>query len=954
MTAARRLIVPSLIQTSAMDCGPASLKALLDGFGGNLDYGRLREACQTDIDGTSIDMLEQLTVKLGYDAAQFIVPVDHLLMDETEVLPAIVVIRHPNGLTHFVVVWRTHGRIVQVMDPGVGRLWRTRRNFLRDVFVHQFPVPPDLARSWLTIEGFLAPLRRRMADLGWTERAIEAALTTAQADEAWLPVAALDAATRLAARLVAVKAVTRGTAAVQLTQRLAADAASKTPEEALAAIPEAYWSVIEKRGEVMLVGAVLLHVAGFSEPPGEEEGADEEGADEEGADDTKLTAEKGRDGAPGSDATDDAAPAAEPGATDDAAYGATDAAPAAEPGTTDDAAPGDAASGAAAPANAWAEGFAAAARRSPVQALLAAMLTETGAVLPLVVLAMLIGGAVVAIEALLLGGLAGGTRTDAGAVALVLVFLIISTLLNVSKSAVLLRFGRWLDIHLRMRFLEKLPKLGNYYFHSRLPSDLAHRAYMLRSLRHMPQLAANGLMVVAEVLLTVAGIVWLFPSGALPVVLAALVLLGLPVATMPLMREQGLRVQTHAGALMRFYLDALIGLTPIRAHRAEQAVRAEHEALVTHWSGAMREAFWTNIGGLGVGMLAGTLFAVWAIGRHIDEGGAGTTLLVVYWTLKLPTLALSLAQVVQQVPMLDNTVQRLYEVLDASEEAGPDAAGAATATRTGGVRVELRGVGVVAAGQQILAEVDLDLAPGEHVAIVGPSGSGKSSLVGLLLGWHHPAAGTLTIDGEPLAAESLKRLRQETAWVDPGIQIWNRSLARNLRYGNGAVDDEALRAAITAADLDGVVERLPEGVDTALGEGGGLVSGGEGQRVRLARALLKKDARLAILDEPFRGLDGDKRRALLASARARWQGTTLVYVSHDIDTALGFSRVLVIEGGRIVEDGAPDALMADAGSRLAGLYAAQEALHREVWGDPVWRRWRMDRGVLRVPGEEAP
>jgi energy-coupling factor transporter ATP-binding protein EcfA2 len=94
-----------------------------------------------------------------------------------------------------------------------------------------------------------------------------------------------------------------------------------------------------------------------------------------------------------------------------------------------------------------------------------------------------------------------------------------------------------------------------------------------------------------------------------------------------------------------------------------------------------------------------------------------------------------------------------------------------------------------------------------------------------------------------------------------------------------------------------VIERLPGGLAGGLGEGGGLVSGGEGQRVRLARALLRPRVRLAILDEPFRGLEGDLRRGLLAVARQRWRSATLLYVSHDIDSALGFERVVVVDGG---------------------------------------------------------
>ena len=117
----RRLLVPEVVQTSAMDCGPAALKCLLEGFGIPVSYGRLREACQTDVDGTSIDTIEEVAVQLGLDAEQIMLPVDHLLVPEAEALPAIVVVVQPNGLTHFVVVWRRHGCFVQVMDPATGR-----------------------------------------------------------------------------------------------------------------------------------------------------------------------------------------------------------------------------------------------------------------------------------------------------------------------------------------------------------------------------------------------------------------------------------------------------------------------------------------------------------------------------------------------------------------------------------------------------------------------------------------------------------------------------------------------------------------------------------------------------------------------------------------------------------------------------------------------------------------
>ena len=112
------------------------------------------------------------------------------------------------------------------------------------------------------------------------------------------------------------------------------------------------------------------------------------------------------------------------------------------------------------------------------------------------------------------------------------------------------------------------------------------------------------------------------------------------------------------------------------------------------------------------------------------------------------------------------------------------------------------------------------------------------------------------------------------------MQLWNRSLLANVAYGSASAENAG--EAIDGALLRGVLENLPEGMQTKLGEGGALVSGGEGQRVRFARALLRRDVRLVILDEPFRGLDREKRRQLLAKAREFWRGSTLICVTHDL------------------------------------------------------------------------
>ncbi len=248
---------------------------------------------------------------------------------------------------------------------------------------------------------------------------------------------------------------------------------------------------------------------------------------------------------------------------------------------------------------------------------------------------------------------------------------------------------------------------------------------------------------------------------------------------------------------------------------------------------------------------------------------------------------------------------------------------------------------------QILKGIDITVAAGEFVAIMGKSGAGKSSLVGLLLGWHRAATGEISVDNELFDGRRLERLRRETAWVDPAIQIWNRSLLDNLRYGAFSETAMPLGPVTEAAALRGVLEKLPDGLQTLLGEGGGLVSGGEGQRVRIARSLLRSEVRLVILDEPFRGLDRESRCELLVRVRTWWRESTLLCITHDVRETGTFNRVLVVEEGRIVEDGNPAALAAQPGSRYRSMLDAEESVREGLWSGAVWRRLWLQDGKLR-------
>jgi len=310
-------------------------------------------------------------------------------------------------------------------------------------------------------------------------------------------------------------------------------------------------------------------------------------------------------------------------------------------------------------------------------------------------------------------------------------------------------------------------------------------------------------------------------------------------------------------------------------------------------------------------------------------------------------LGQEVALIAWQYPSYRNVTLRLLEPLGAIEQQhGTLAAECAVEPSHAASGLTFEGVSVTAAGHTVLQDVDLTIAPGEHVSIVGPSGAGKSSLVGILLGWYRQATGHVLLDGQELDEALIEQLRPHMAWVDPAVQLWNRPMLENLRYGLPDGARMPVEEAIEAAELRRVLERLPEGLNTALGEGGGLVSGGEGQRVRLGRALLRPDVRLVILDEPFRGLDFDQRRVLLHRARRLWREATLLSISHDIAETMAFDRVLVIEEGRIVEDGNPRELAELGGSRFHAMLEAERAVREGIWSGPGWRRLRLEDGEL--------
>ncbi|HET8748530.1 MAG TPA: ABC transporter transmembrane domain-containing protein [Ramlibacter sp.] len=219
-----------------------------------------------------------------------------------------------------------------------------------------------------------------------------------------------------------------------------------------------------------------------------------------------------------------------------------------------------------------------------------------------------------------------------------------------------------------------------------------------------------------------------------------------------------------------------------------------------------------------------------------------------------------------------------------------------------------------------LADFDLAVAPGETVALVGPSGAGKTTVFQLLLRFYDPQQGSIAIDGTPVRDWQLQALRERIALVPQEPVIFSASALENIRYGRPEASEEEVHAAARAAYADGFLRALPEGYGTFLGERGVRLSGGQRQRIAIARAILK-DPPLLLLDEATSALDAESERMVQAALASAMRGRTTLVIAHRLATVQQADRIVVLDHGRVVEAGRHEQLLAAGGmyARLAAL-----------------------------------
>jgi len=215
---------------------------------------------------------------------------------------------------------------------------------------------------------------------------------------------------------------------------------------------------------------------------------------------------------------------------------------------------------------------------------------------------------------------------------------------------------------------------------------------------------------------------------------------------------------------------------------------------------------------------------------------------------------------------------------------------------------------------QVLDDVGLNLAPGRMVALVGPSGAGKSTIAALLLRLYDPDEGTVRLDGRDVRGLDARWLRSRIGTVAQEPVLFSTSVAANIRYGRPDATDESVEAAARAANAHDFISDLPDGYATEVGERGVRLSGGQKQRVAIARAILK-DPPILILDEATSSLDAESESLVQDALERLMAHRTSLVIAHRLSTVRNADRVVVLDGGRVVETGSHDDLMA-----MDGLY----------------------------------
>jgi ATP-binding cassette subfamily B protein len=448
-----------------------------------------------------------------------------------------------------------------------------------------------------------------------------------------------------------------------------------------------------------------------------------------------------------------------------------------------------------------------------------------------------------------------------------------------------------------------------------LTNRLASDAGVLQSTvtANLSMLLRNGAQIVGGIAL----LLWTSPRLTLlmlsivPAIAIAAVVIGRRI------RRLSRKVQDALAESNEIAEETIAGIRTVRAFTAE-----EHEAV--RYAGAVdrsfalarrRSIFAATF--MGIGMFAGygaVAIVLWSGGHLVLEGAmtvGGLTSFVLYTLIVAFSLG-AVGELWTDFMRAAGAAERIFDLIDRAPAIPLRGGVSPQAIRGAVVFSGVRFAYPTRKDVPVLTGIELRLEPGEVVALVGPSGAGKSTIAALLARLYDPDAGAISLDGVDLRTLDPGWLRRQIGAVAQEPILFSASIAENIRYGREGATDAEVEAAARAANAHDFISAFPDGYATQVGERGVQLSGGQKQRVAIARAVLK-DPRLLVLDEATSALDAESEHAVKEALDRLMRGRTTLIIAHRLSTVIDADRVLVLDGGKVVQSGKHAALMSEEG-----------------------------------------
>jgi ATP-binding cassette, subfamily B, bacterial len=502
-------------------------------------------------------------------------------------------------------------------------------------------------------------------------------------------------------------------------------------------------------------------------------------------------------------------------------------------------------------------------------------------------------------------------------IALVLLYLLVGVI-NVASNYVTISVGQRMVNDLRIQLFDHLQRLSLSFHRGREIGDLMVRiAYDTMSVQ---TISMNGLFQMLSAGAMLAAMLYVMVQMDLVLTLAAIAII--PILLILIVSVSGTidRLSTSARIKeSRLYTVAHQILASIHVVQAFTREAESHQQFVQSSSESLDQTLRVYVfqtmyaGGVSVLIALGTSTVIYIGAQHVLSGVLTIGGLIVFITY-LASVYQPVNQIFQTYGLVENAkagLRRCLELLQIEAEVS-DRPAAQPLVR---VRGEIDFEDVVFGydpSQPVLKGISFHANAGQTIAIVGPSGAGKTTMASLLMRFYEPQQGTIRIDRRDTGQATLRSLRSTIAMVLQPPLVLGATVRANLALGNPAANEREIRRALDAARLTALVAKLPNGLDEVVGQGGHSLSEGEAQRLTIARALLK-DAPILIMDEPTSALDTETESMVMAAVEAAMRGRTTLVIAHRLSTIQNADRILVLCDGQIVEQGSFDELIAHEG-----------------------------------------